>query len=96
LEHKETNPNFSILTFLDQHYNDDNSHSSNKNKEHEKLPFKTSDCTTGHTSLLAFDNQKKYSFKIANSFSVKIKVIYNEKIYSSAILNKIWQPPQFA
>ena len=95
LEHKVEEPNASIIAFLRDHYMEGHSQSSKDKKEHEKLPFKTADCTTAHT-LLAFDSQKTYSFRPTNTFSVQVKVVYNEIIYSAAILNKIWQPPQIS
>lgn len=93
LEHKEKNPDCSVLTFLQEHYSNESEHNLVSEKEHENLPFKTNDCTTSHT-VLAFDNLNKYSFRLINTSSVKLKIVYEEATYSSAILNKIWQPPQ--
>jgi hypothetical protein len=93
LEHKAENPDFTVLNFLKDHYANDKAQSSKTNKEHKNLPFKTPDFATS-LPVLAFDNFNKFLLKPTPIFSVKVKMVDNEIFYSSAVLNKIWQPPQ--
>jgi hypothetical protein len=93
MEHKAKNPDCTVLDFLKDHYANNNLQSAQTDKEHKNLPFKTTDCTTSHT-VLAFDNLNKYLLRPTNTFSIKVKVVDNETIYTSASLSKIWQPPQ--
>lgn len=93
LEHKEKNPSCSVFSFLKDHYSAQSNHDKNSDGEHHNLPFKTNDCTAGHT-ILALENNRSYTLRVVNSFPVKIKIVYQESDYSSATLNSIWQPPK--
>ncbi|MES2286220.1 MAG: hypothetical protein V4547_11070 [Bacteroidota bacterium] len=95
LEHHEEGNGASFAGFLYSHYNNEKSHSDNNHHDHQNLPFKTIDCTNIHTSL-AYNHHYQYSFQHRNPVSVKIIVVYNEIIYSSASLSNIWQPPKFS
>ena len=94
-EHHQDAQDKSFFHFLSDHYSSKPGHSHNDNNEHDNLPFKTSDCAAIHTSL-AFNPHHHFSFCEPQFIPEKVLVPYNEVIYSSAILNSIWQPPQFS
>ncbi len=96
LEHDDNDNSVSFIDFLNEHYNNNNSHNDtdNKHHDHQKLPFKTNDCATVHT-VLAFNNANDLSIDQIDYCSVKVISICNELIYSSSFQNKILQPPQF-
>jgi len=90
LEHQEVNNNQSLAEFLTNHYSNRQNHSDSN---HNNLPFKTADCATAHVAL-AFANHAQYSVQSPTTFQEKASSIYNDVIYSSAIVNSIWQPPK--
>ncbi|MCE9540348.1 MAG: hypothetical protein K8R85_14200 [Bacteroidetes bacterium] len=94
LEHCKEANNSSFVGFLYNHYNSEKPHSDNDHHDHQNLPFKT-DCANIHTSF-AFTGHHQYSFQSTPPVSVKVNVVYNEIIYSSASLSNIWQPPKFS
>ncbi|MES2138757.1 MAG: hypothetical protein V4511_03560 [Bacteroidota bacterium] len=94
LEHHEEDNSASFAGFLYSHYNSEKSHSDNDHHDHHNLPFKT-DCANVHSSL-AYTGHHQYSFQHTPPVSVKVNVVYNEIIYSSASLSNIWQPPKFS
>jgi len=94
LEHNEGANNAAFADFLYNHYNNEQSNSDNNQNDHRNLPFKT-DCANVHTSL-AYTGHQQYSFQHTLPVSVKVNVVYNEIIYSSASLSNIWQPPKFS
>ena len=95
LEHHQDEQDKSFLHFLSDHYSSNPEHSDNDNHEHDNLPFKTNDCATMHSNV-AFNHQHNFTFCEPQVVSEKVSVAYNVGIYSSAILNTIWQPPQFS
>ncbi|HET8963956.1 MAG TPA: hypothetical protein VFM99_08670 [Chitinophagales bacterium] len=96
LELDDNNNSESFIGFLNEHYNNNNSHNDtdNKHHDHQKLPFKTNDCATVHT-VLAFTNANNLFVGQFEYCTVKVISIYNVLIHSSSFQNKILQPPQF-
>ncbi len=95
IEHQDQDQGISFSQFLSKHYNSEENHADTGHNDHKNLPFKTNDCTSIHVSVAA---EHKFVFSIChpNIASENISTVYNEIFYSSAILNKIWQPPQFS
>lgn len=89
-EHQQVNHDQSFADFLTNHYSDHQNHSDSN---HNNLPFKTTDCATAHVAL-AFVNHIQYSIQRPTSSPEKTSSIYDDIIYSSAVVSNIWQPPK--
>ena len=93
IEHQSQNANESLLVFLTEHYNENSSHSSENNKDHHNLPFKTHDCTAAH-SFAVYTSHPDLSIAEPVTVSSKIPVPANVAFIPSAFLCNIWQPPK--
>lgn len=94
LEHVEWD-NSTLIEFLSVHYASTINHPDDKHHDHEKLPFKTTDCHTSQVVTLVPQPTFAISKIIPNTVEIK-KTTYNQHNYSSAHLNSIWQPPRFS
>jgi hypothetical protein len=94
LDHHQDEQDSSFTHFLSDHYSRKPLHDVENHHEHQNLPFKTNDCATAHLSL-AFVNPPLYSIAIAPIFQHRKFPAYRHLIYSPALVNKVWQPPQF-
>lgn len=95
LEHHDQEPDESLADFLNEHYSETHNHSDNEHHDHDNLPFKSNDCATMHSNVV-FNHDHNFSFCEPHIVSEKASVATNNVvIYSSAVLNTIWQPPQF-
>lgn len=94
IEHVELD-NSSLFEFLSEHYAKTINHPDDKHHDHEKLPFKTTDCHTSQVVTLVPQPTFAISQIIFNTVEIK-KPIYNQQHYSNAYLNSIWQPPRFS
>jgi hypothetical protein len=95
IEHHPDEQDKSFAHFLADHYSNNPEHSDKDHHENNNLPFKTNDCATMHNTI-AFYPEHNFSINEPHLVSEKVSEIYNEIIYSSAVQNSIWQPPQFS
>ncbi len=95
LDHSNQEPEISFVEFLNEHYSSNQKHSDNSHKDHDKLPFKTLDCSNAHVAL-AFVNHSEFSIPTPTTFYDKISSSYYSVIYSSTVIRNIWQPPKIS
>ena len=93
IEHNEEEQDISLFHFLGEHYGSYPDDSDNHH-DHEKLPFKSNDCADLHQNG-TFNHQFNFTFCLPNIATEKVSGSYHAMIYSSAIRDRIWQPPQF-
>jgi hypothetical protein len=93
IDHHNQEPDETFMDFVNEHYSDQQSHS--ENKDHNNLPFKTTDCSITH-STLAFVNLIPFSISQTIVFHAKTPPIYSNLFYSTSVINNIWQPPKFS
>ena len=96
VEHREINPEISVVDFLVLHYNNHlKNHPRNDDYDRDqKLPF------IAHTDILSFCfvYAPPLSFEIKVKFPVnqESKVLpFNDTISDNDFLSTIWQPPRF-
>jgi hypothetical protein len=94
LEHVEWD-NMTLLEFLSEHYTATINHPDDKHHDHQKLPYKNTDC---HTSqVVTFLLQPTFSISHIIPESVELnKTNRNQQRYSNTYLNSIWQPPRIS
>jgi hypothetical protein len=90
LEHHDE----SFTDFLNEHYSNHESQ-SNPDHQHHNLPFKTADCTNVQI-VAAYVNHVQHSISELNIFQEKSFSVFNDMVYSSAIVSNIWQPPKIS
>jgi hypothetical protein len=95
LEHQEDDHNQSFADFLELHYGKQLQHSDTEHHDHEKLPFKTSDCAAAHLTM-AFVTPSLCVAPKPTLYPTKITPCYNGFMYSFSITSSIWQPPKFS
>jgi len=94
-DHKESDHAISFLDFVKKHYGEEDSPAHNHKNDHEKLPFKSGDCSPAHT-FAAFYVPVGITFNNHIPVLLKGGVVYSENYFSSATLSIIWQPPKTA
>lgn len=96
-EHKEINPDLSVIDFLELHYKGNHLENHPHNDDYEqdkKLPFMT------HTNLLAcsFVVSQSVNFEMKTKLPTrqKEKIIATDDFFlNNHFLSSIWQPPKF-
>lgn len=95
LEHKQENNTETFLHYLSQHYAAKINHSHNDNHhDHEKLPFKTDDCSFAHFSH-GFVYPLQFTLSEPYVSETKQNLIFQTNSYVSNFFGNIWQPPRF-
>ena len=96
LEHKQEDSKETFWHFLSQHYANKINHShQDKHNDHERLPFKTDDCSILHVSLAFIPS-------VQPTAPSPINFIENKNAISTVLPNyfgysgSIWQPPKIA
>lgn len=93
LEHVELNQNESFLSFLNTHYQKEINHPDDRHGDHQRLPFKTSDCHSTHIPVIVPQPEFGFSIPTAIEFNT-MKVYPTEEHHSFAHIETIWQPPR--
>lgn len=90
LKHRDSNSTYSFISFILEHYSE--AKSTNHDKDHERLPFKSNDCQNSMHYVLFFGVSNEIKSSITEVSKEQIK--YTNSFYFSDCLNSIWQPPQ--
>jgi hypothetical protein len=91
VEHKEQNPNLTVLQFLCIHYQGPDVYDADYDKD-MKLPFKSH---TNISSVVFYPLIQEYKTVQKVNFTYKKQDLYTYSFaYSSISLSSIWQPPR--
>lgn len=92
-EHQQQDPNSTIFDFLKAHYASTINHPDDEHKDHEKLPFKSADCSMMHVVKIIHPSSNNYELRLSEGIS--IKSIISQSFFYNAYLSNIWQPPRW-
>lgn len=93
IEHKQTNPSLSFISFLSIHYAQKSIVDADYDKD-MKLPFKNGECMDFHVSVV-FLNTTNYGVIIRPVFRyIKKPLVREQSLVISSFIANIWQPPK--
>lgn len=95
MEHVEWDNNSSLLRFLSAHYASKIAHPDDQHHDHERLPFKTSDCQATHIVTIV-PQLFSLSSEVVFISGDATQAMYSQPHCSDSHLNSIWQPPRFS
>jgi len=92
-EHKSFDKDATFMEFLTEHYSEHQNHTHRSGDTHDNLPFQANDCAASHISVV-FDHQHQLAICEPSLVAENVIVDFELAIFTSAVFNKIWQPPQ--
>lgn len=95
LEHADLDGQTSVAGFIAMHYADRINHPDDHHHDHQRLPFKSTDCHLTATLGVLFPYAPVMERMMPEAIS-RTGITMRPQHYANAYLHSIWQPPRFS